>query len=31
MELASPFPLEELSAGQLESLWNQAKLDERQP
>ena len=31
MELASPFPLEELSAGQLESLWNQAKLDERLP
>jgi ATP diphosphatase len=28
MEAASPDPLEGLSAGQLESLWNQAKLEE---
>ncbi len=28
MEAASPHPLEGLSAGQLESLWNQAKLEE---
>ena len=30
MELASPQPLEELKPDQLESLWNQAKLSERQ-
>jgi nucleoside triphosphate diphosphatase len=30
MELASPHPLEDLSADQLESLWNQAKQIERQ-
>jgi len=31
MELASPQPLEDLAPDQLESLWNQAKLSERQP
>jgi nucleoside triphosphate diphosphatase len=31
MELASPRPLEDLSADQLEFLWNQAKQIERQP
>jgi nucleoside triphosphate diphosphatase len=30
MELASPQPLEELQPDQLESLWNEAKLRERQ-
>jgi len=31
MELASPRPLEDLSPDELESLWAQAKLSERQP
>jgi nucleoside triphosphate diphosphatase len=31
MELASPRPLEELPTEDLESLWSQAKLSERQP
>ena len=31
MELASQQPLEDLKPDQLESLWNQAKLSERQP
>jgi len=31
MEVASPVPLEDLSADELEAFWAQAKLDERQP